>query len=114
MAKIRIYDTRKHDFDSLYYQENLQLQILIANLDGQGIDIELVNRNYRQEDFDAVPEMVQLFAEKGHRGFPCLMSDGEIILSGRYPKKEQILELASHDGVFYDLESAREDMSDIN
>ncbi len=114
MSKIRIYDIRKHDFGSLYYQEILRLQILVANLDDQGIDIEIINRNRDPEAFASEPAVAALQAEMGDKGFPCVVRDGVVMMTRKYPKNEEVLELLQHDGTFFSLESAREDMSDIN
>lgn len=73
--------------------ELLRITTVLNNLKNKGIIIERYNLNSTPMEFVKNNTVNQYVNEKGVEGLPVTLVDGKIVITGRYPVNDEILNL---------------------
>ena len=73
--------------------ELLRITTVLDNLKNKGIIIERYNLNSTPMEFVKNNTVNQYVNEKGVEGLPVTLVDGKIVITGRYPANDEILNL---------------------
>ena len=101
MRTIRVYDINLSPetmpADSRIRTEYRRVSTILYTLNARGADAKYLNLHRDALVFMESPAVQQIMREDGMDGFPCMTTDGEIILKGRYPSNEEILRQLDED-----------------
>ena len=96
MKSIRVYDINlspeMEPADSAVGAEYRRVSTMLYTLESRGADAKYLNLHKDSLTFMESPAVQQLMRGAGMDGFPCMTADEEIVVSGRYPTNEEILE----------------------
>ena len=96
MKTIRVYDINlspeMHPMDSEIGSEYRPATTKLYTLGARGADTKYLNLHKDALTFMDSPAVQQIMRGDGMEGFPCMTADEEIIVTGRYPTNEEILE----------------------
>lgn len=73
--------------------ELLRITTLLSRLKEKNIIIDRFNLNNAPMEFVKNNNVNQYVNEKGVEGLPCVTLDGNIVIEGRYPRNDEVLEL---------------------
>lgn len=76
-------------------QELLRISTLTNTLKNKGIEIQRFNLNSAPNEFVTNQKVNNAIMEKGIECLPIVVVDDEIIITGRYPSNEEVLEIFS-------------------
>ena len=96
MKTIRVYDINlspeMQPMDSEIGSEYRRVTTMLYTLGARGADTKYLNLHKDSLTFMDSPAVQQIMRGDGMEGFPCMTADEEIIVTGRYPTNEEILE----------------------
>ena len=96
MKTIRVYDINlspeMQPMDSEIGSEYRRVTTMLYTLGARGADTKYLNLHKDALTFMDSPAVQQIMRGDGMEGFPCMTADEEIIVTGRYPTNEEILE----------------------
>ena len=96
MKTIRVYDINlspeMQPMDSEIGSEYRRVTTMLYTLGARGADTKYLNLHKDALTFMDSPAVQQIMRGEGMDGFPCMTADEEIVLTGRYPTNEEILE----------------------
>ena len=96
MKTIRVYDINlspeMQPMDSEIGSEYRRVTTMLYTLGARGADTKYLNLHKDALTFMDSPVVQQIMRGDGMEGFPCMTADEEIIVTGRYPTNEEILE----------------------
>lgn len=73
--------------------ELLRITTLLKKLKEKNITVDRFNLNNAPMEFVKNSKVNQYINEKGVEGLPCVTVDGNIVIEGRYPSNDEVLEL---------------------
>jgi hypothetical protein len=73
--------------------ELLRISTVLSRLEKNGIDVERFNLSNSPQEFITNKTVNNFIREKGIEGLPITVLDGEIVITGRYPKNEEFEKL---------------------
>lgn len=96
MKSIRVYDINlspeMQPMDSQIGADYRRVSTMLYTLGARGADAKYMNLHKESLTFMESPAVQQIMRTSGMDGFPCMTADEEIVLTGRYPTNEEILE----------------------
>ncbi len=96
MKKIRVYDItfspETQPADSEAGADYRRVSTMLYTLGSRGADARYMNLHRNALEFMESPAVQQIMRTKGMEGFPCMTADEEIVIEGRFPSNEEILE----------------------
>ena len=96
MKVIRVYDINfapeMQPADSQTGTDYRRVSTMLYTLNSRGADAKYMNLHRDSLVFMESPAVQQIMRTDGNDGFPCMTADGEIVIKGRYPTNEEILE----------------------
>ena len=96
MKQIRVYDINyapeMQPDDSPVGSDYRRVSTMLYTLGARGADAQYLNLHRDSLVFMDSPAVQQIMQGEGMEGFPCMTADGEIVLKGRYPSNEEILQ----------------------
>ncbi|MDO5475745.1 MAG: arsenic metallochaperone ArsD family protein [Eubacteriales bacterium] len=96
MKTIRVYDINlspeMQPMDTEIGSSYRRVSTILYTLSSRGADTKYLNLHKDALTFMDSPAVQQIMRGEGMDGFPCMTADGEIVLTGRYPTNEEILE----------------------
>ncbi|MDO5133399.1 MAG: arsenic metallochaperone ArsD family protein [Eubacteriales bacterium] len=96
MKTIRVYDINlspeTQPMDTQIGADYRRVFTILYTLRARGADAKYLNLHRDSLLFMDSPAVQQIMRTEGMEGFPCMTADDEIILTGRYPTNEEILE----------------------
>lgn len=116
MKEIHIYDTVKRTMDDAHFDDILKLEIFFSRLYDRGYNATMLNRESNPDEFNANPEVVKLYEEKGAEAFPCLTVDGKIVYNGRFPSQDLVIKLSGidYDPYEFDVDNTEMDVDECD
>lgn len=96
MKTIRVYDINlspeTQPADTEIGRDYRRVTTILYTLSARGADAKYLNLHKDSLIFMESPAVQQIMRTSGMDGFPCMTADEEIIITGRYPSNEEILE----------------------
>lgn len=96
MKKLRVYDINlspeTQAIDTEIGAAYRRVTTMLYTLSARGADAKYLNLHRDSLIFMESPAVQQIMRTDGMDGFPCMTADDEIVISGRYPSNEEILE----------------------
>ena len=96
MKKLRVYDINlspeTQAIDTEIGAAYRRVTTMLYTLNARGADAKYLNLHRDSLIFMESPAVQQIMRTDGMDGFPCMTADDEIVISGRYPSYEEILE----------------------
>lgn len=96
MKQIRVYDINfspeMQPEDSQIGSDYRRVSTMLYTLNARGADTKYLNLHKDSLLFMDSPAVQQIMQGDGMEGFPCMTADGKIVLTGRYPTNEEILQ----------------------
>ena len=96
MKKLRVYDINlspeTQEIDTEIGAAYRRVTTMLYTLNARGADAKYLNLHRDSLIFMESPAVQQIMRTDGMDGFPCMTADDEIVISGRYPSNEEILE----------------------
>ena len=96
MKKIRVYDINfspeTQQMDSEIGADYRRVSTMLYTLSARGADVKYLNLHKDSLVFMDSPAVQQIMRTSGMDGFPCMTADEELVITGRYPTNEEILE----------------------
>lgn len=96
MKTIIVYDINlspeAQPMDTEIGSEYRRVSTMLYTLSARGARVKYLNLHRDALTFMDSPVVQQIMRTDGMDGFPCMTADGEIVLTGRYPTNEEILE----------------------
>ena len=96
MKKLRVYDINlspeTQAIDTEIGAAYRRVTTMLYTLNARGADAKYLNLHRDSLIFMESPAVQQIMRTDGMDGFPCMTADDEIVISGRYPSNEEILE----------------------
>ena len=96
MKKLRVYDINlspeTQAIDTEIGADYRRVTTMLYTLNARGADAKYLNLHRDSLLFMESPAVQQIMRTEGMDGFPCMTADDEIVISGRYPSNEEILE----------------------
>ena len=96
MKKIRVYDINfspeTQQMDSEIGADYRRVTTMLYTLSARGADVKYLNLHKDSLVFMDSPAVQQIMRTSGMDGFPCMTADEELVITGRYPTNEEILE----------------------
>lgn len=96
MKALRVYDINlspeTQPIDTEIGADYRRVTTMLYTLSARGADAKYMNLHKDALIFMESPAVQQIMRTDGMDGFPCMTADGEIVLTGRYPTNEEILE----------------------
>jgi hypothetical protein len=96
MKTLRVYDINlspeTQPMDTELGADYRRVTTMLYTLSARGADAKYLNLHRDSLLFMESPAVQQIMRTDGMEGFPCMTADDEIVLTGRYPTNEEILE----------------------
>ena len=96
MKTLRVYDINlapeTQPMDTELGADYRRVTTMLYTLSARGADAKYLNLHRDSLLFMESPAVQQIMRTDGMDGFPCMTADEEIVLTGRYPTNEEILE----------------------
>lgn len=96
MKTLRVYDINlspeTQPMDTELGADYRRVTTMLYTLSARGADAKYLNLHRDSLLFMESPAVQQIMRTDGMDGFPCMTADDEIVLTGRYPTNEEILE----------------------
>ena len=96
MKTLRVYDINlspeTQAIDTEIGADYRRVTTMLYTLNARGADAKYLNLHRDSLLFMESPAVQQIMRTEGMDGFPCMTADDEIVISGRYPSNEEILE----------------------
>lgn len=96
MRQIRVYDItfapEMKPADSEIGSDYRRVSTILYTLGARGADARYLNLHRDALLFMDNPVVQQIMKGPGMDGFPCMTADDKIVVTGRYPTNEEILE----------------------
>ena len=96
MKAIRVYDINlspeMQPADTRIGADYRRVSTMLYTLGARGADTRYLNLHRDALTFMDTPAVQQIMRTDGMDVFPCMTADDEIVLTGRYPTNEEILE----------------------
>ena len=96
MKTIIVYDINlspeAQPMDTEIGSEYRRVSTMLYTLSARGARVKYLNLHRDSLAFMDSPVVQQIMRTDGMDGFPCMTADEEIVVSGRYPSNEEILE----------------------
>ena len=96
MKSIRVYDINlspeTQSADSQIGADYRRVSTMLYTLSARGADARYLNLHKDSLIFMDSPAVQRIMQSAGMDGFPCMTADEEIVLTGRYPTNEEILD----------------------
>jgi len=96
MKTIIVYDINlspeAQPMDTEIGSEYRRVSTMLYTLSARGARVKYLNLHRDALTFMDSPVVQQIMRTDGMDGFPCMTADEEIVVSGRYPSNEEILE----------------------
>ena len=96
MKTIIVYDINlspeAQPMDTEIGSEYRRVSTMLYTLSARGARVKYLNLHRDSLAFMDSPVVQQIMRTDGMDGFPCMTADDEIVLTGRYPTNEEILE----------------------
>lgn len=73
--------------------ELLRISTVLNTLKKNGIEVQRFNLSNSPQEFITNKTVNNFIREKGIEGLPITVLDGEIVITGRYPKNEDFMKL---------------------
>ncbi len=102
MKTIIVYDINlspeAQPMDTEIGSEYRRVSTMLYTLSARGARVKYLNLHRDSLAFMDSPVVQQIMRTDGMDGFPCMTADEEIVVSGRYPSNEEILEQLGQEG----------------
>lgn len=102
MKTIIVYDINlspeAQPMDTEIGSEYRRVSTMLYTLSARGARVKYLNLHRDSLAFMDSPVVQQIMRTDGMDGFPCMTADEEIVVSGRYPTNEEILEQLGKEG----------------
>ena len=102
MKTLRVYDINlspeTQAIDTEIGADYRRVTTMLYTLNARGADAKYLNLHRDSLLFMESPAVQQIMRTEGMDGFPCMTADEEIVVSGRYPSNEEILEQLGKEG----------------
>ena len=96
MKTLRVYDINlspeAQPIDTKIGADYRRVTTMLYTLNARGADAKYLNLHRDSLVFMESPAVQQIMRTDGMDGFPCMTADDEIVITGRYPSNEEILE----------------------
>ncbi len=96
MKTLRVYDINlspeTQPMDTEIGADYRRVSTMLYTLGARGADAKYLNLHKDSLVFMESPAVQQIMRTSGMDGFPCMTADEEIVITGRYPTNEEILE----------------------
>ncbi|MBE6006644.1 MAG: arsenic metallochaperone ArsD family protein [Sarcina sp.] len=96
MKTIIVYDINLNPeaqpMDTEIGSDYRRVSTMLYTLSSRGARVKYLNLHRDALTFMESPVVQQIMRTSGMDGFPCMTTDDQIVVSGRYPNNEEILE----------------------